>query len=71
MYAVKTEDGVVTQVIVGDPSWAEQRLGGSWLASDELVGIGWTVDGDTISPPPAPEMPDEPTVEPEFTGDLL
>ena len=70
-YAAKVKDGTVVEVIVGDPAWASDRLGGMWVGSDVKVGIGWTVDGDTISPPPAPEMPDGPTVEPEFTGDLL
>jgi hypothetical protein len=61
-YAAKVEGGTVTQVIVGDATWAVSRLGGVWLASDTLVGIGWqVVDGQIV--PPAPE--------PEFTGDLL
>jgi hypothetical protein len=31
MYAAKVEDGTVVQVIVGDPAWAADRLGGDWL----------------------------------------
>jgi hypothetical protein len=30
-YAAKVEDGTVVQVIVGDPAWAADRLGGDWL----------------------------------------
>jgi hypothetical protein len=63
MYAAKVEGGTVTQVIVGDAGWAASRLGGVWLDSDTLVGIGWLVVDGQIVPPPAPE--------PEFTGDLL
>jgi hypothetical protein len=63
MYAAKVEGGTVTQVIVGDADWAVSRLGGVWLPSDTLVGIGWLVVDGEILPPPA--------AEPEFTGDLL
>lgn len=41
-YAAEIIDGLVTQVIVGDASWAIERLGGQWVDSDTLVGIGWT-----------------------------
>jgi hypothetical protein len=65
-YAAKVEDGTVVQVIVGDADWAQSRLGGVWLPSDELVGIGWlVVDGQIL--PPEPEVDEHP----EFTGDLL
>jgi hypothetical protein len=63
IYAAKVEGGTVTQVIVGDATWAVERLGGVWLPSDTLVGIGWQVVDGEIVPPPA--------AEPEFTGDLL
>jgi hypothetical protein len=34
MYAAKHVDGTVVQVIVGDPAWAADRLGGDWLGSE-------------------------------------
>lgn len=57
-YAAEIVDGIVTQVIVGDASWAIERLGGQWIDSDTLVGIGWTwTSADGFSPPvePSPE----------------
>lgn len=62
-YAAKVEDSTVTDVIVGDPAWAAERLGGVWVGSDVKVGIGWLYENGQIVPPPAPE--------PEFTGGLL
>ena len=51
MYAAEIVDGMVTQVIVGDAAWAVERLGGTWVDSVELVGIGWTFqDGTFIAP---------------------
>ena len=50
-YAAKVADGAVTQVIVGDPAWAEARLGGTWVGSDVKVGVGWTVEDDGFRPP--------------------
>jgi hypothetical protein len=56
----------VTQVIVGDPAWAADRLGGDWLPSDTKVGVGWQVVDGTITPP----EPDGDTLgEPD--GDLV
>jgi hypothetical protein len=51
MYAAKVVDGTVTQVIVGTPEWAADRLGGVWLPSDVKVGVGWQVVDGTITPP--------------------
>jgi hypothetical protein len=59
-YAAKVEDGTVVQVIVGTPEWAESRLGGTWVASDVKVGVGWTVQ-DGVIVPPEPEPDDEET----------
>ena len=67
MYAAKVVDGMVTQVIVGDPAWAEARLGGTWVGSDVKVGVGWTVQDGVITPPPPPE-PDE-DAEDDLAGD--
>jgi hypothetical protein len=50
-YAARIEDGTVVQVIVGDPAWAADRLGGNWLGSDVKVGVGWQVVDGTILPP--------------------
>jgi hypothetical protein len=57
-YAAQVTDGLVTQVIVGDAAWANSRLGGTWVDTDTLVGIGWTYDG-TFTPPPAPDEADD------------
>jgi hypothetical protein len=55
MYAAKVENSMVTQVIVGDPAWAADRLGGDWLPSDVKVGVGWqVVDGTITAPEPEP-----------------
>jgi hypothetical protein len=42
---------VVVQVIVGEPEWASERLGGVWVGSEVKVGVGWTVVGGVITPP--------------------
>jgi hypothetical protein len=55
MYAAKVEQGTVTHVIVGDPVWAADRLGGVWAGSPVKVGIGWTFEDGTFVPPPAPD----------------
>ena len=51
MYAARIVDGTVVEVIVGDSQWANQRLGGQWVPSGDLVGIGWLWDGETLSAP--------------------
>ena len=61
IYAARIVDGVVTQVIVGDPVWAESRLGGVWVGSPSKVGIGWQLVDGVLTAPPAPE-PDPDTV---------
>jgi hypothetical protein len=58
-YAAQVTDGTVTQVIVGTADWANERLDGTWVDNPTLVGIGWTYDGHTFTPPPAPESDDE------------
>jgi hypothetical protein len=61
MYAAQVEDGTVVQVIVGDATWANSRLDGTWVDSDVLVGIGWTYTDGTFTPPPAaPEIDEAP-----------
>ena len=45
----------MTQVIVGDPVWAESRLGGVWVGSPSKDGIGWLLEDEQLVPPPAPE----------------
>jgi hypothetical protein len=59
-YAAKVEDGTVVQVIVGDPAWAADRLGGDWLGTPVKVGVGWQVVDGTITPPEPDELDDEP-----------
>jgi hypothetical protein len=39
------------QVIVGDPAWAADRLGGDWLGTPVKVGVGWQVADGTITHP--------------------
>jgi len=58
-YAAQVTDGLVTQVIVGDAAWANSRLGGTWVDTDTLVGIGWTYTDGTFTPPPAPDEADD------------
>jgi hypothetical protein len=54
-YAAEIVDGLVVRVIVGDPMWAAENLGGVWVGSDTKVGIGWLWDGHHLTPPPSPE----------------
>jgi hypothetical protein len=58
LYAANIVEGVVRQVTVGTAQWCIDRLGGQWVDTPTLVGIGWTwneVDG--FQPPPEPEEP--------------
>jgi hypothetical protein len=55
----------VVQVIVGTADWATTRLGGVWLDSETLVGIGWQVVDGTITPP-EPDEHEDTLDEPEF-----
>jgi hypothetical protein len=55
-YAAQVEDGTVVQVIVGDATWANSRLDGTWVDTPTLVGIGWTYTDGTFTPPPTPEI---------------
>ena len=41
-YAAKVENSTVTQVIVGTPEWAADRLGSVWVGSDVKVGVGYS-----------------------------
>jgi hypothetical protein len=42
-YAARLSDeNTVEQVIVGDPTWASERLGGTWVGSPSKIGVGWT-----------------------------
>jgi hypothetical protein len=59
-YAALVENGTVVQVIVGDPAWAADRLGGDWLGTPVKVGVGWQVVNGTIVPP-EPDEDSEPT----------
>jgi len=59
-YAAQVTDGTVVQVIVGDATWANSRLDGTWVDSEVLVGIGWTHTDGTFTPPPAPEIDEAP-----------
>jgi hypothetical protein len=59
-YSAKVEYDTVVQVIVGEPEWAEERLGGVWVGSDVKVGVGWSVVDGVITPPePDPSDEDE------------
>jgi hypothetical protein len=59
-YAAQVTDGTVVQVIVGDATWANSRLDGTWVDSEVLVGIGWTYTDGTFTPPAAPEIDEAP-----------
>lgn len=43
-YAAQVEEGIVVQVIVGNPEWASSQLGGQWHGINSKVGIGWSYD---------------------------
>jgi len=43
-YAARIENNTVIEVIVGTAEWATTRLGGTWVNSETVVGIGWTWD---------------------------
>lgn len=53
-YAAQIVDGAVTQVIVGTAEWANSNIGGNWIDSNTLVGIGWTWDETNGFQPPVP-----------------
>lgn len=61
-YSAKIDNGIVTQVIVGNASWATETLGGFWVDTPTKVGGGWTWnETDGFQPPviiveePSPE----------------
>jgi hypothetical protein len=53
-YAAQIQNGVVQQVTVGNAEWCIDRLGGLWVDTGTLVGIGWTWDETNGFQPPAP-----------------
>lgn len=56
MNCAKIQNGVVTQVIVcSSPEWASKHLGGQWVCTETLPGIGWTYEGGEFLPPPTEE----------------
>jgi hypothetical protein len=59
VYGAKIENGIVSEVIVGTASWAVDRLGGLWINSDTLVGIGWTWDEINGFQPPTVDQVEE------------
>lgn len=60
-YVAQIRDGIVVQVIVGNAEWANATLGGTWIDSDTLVGVGWIWDGTIFAPLPSlepePDLP--------------
>lgn len=55
-YAAEIIDNIVVRVIVGNAEWAVKRLGGFWVDTDTLVGIGWSWDSTNgFQPPVQPE----------------
>lgn len=59
VYAAQIENNLVTQVIVGTASWANDRLGGQWVDAPTLVGIGWAWDETNGFQEPIVEEPVE------------
>ena len=59
-YAAKIVENEVVQVVVGDAEWAAANLGGFWVGSDTKVGVGWLWNGETLTAPPPPELPELP-----------
>jgi hypothetical protein len=56
-YAVRIENGVVLEAIVGTAEWANTHLGGEWRDSPTKVWIGGTWDETNGFQPPAPPEP--------------
>lgn len=54
MRAAEIIEGKVGRVIVGDPTWAADTLGGVWVGTESKVGIGWTHDDVDGFRPPQP-----------------
>lgn len=54
MYSANIENSIVVQVIVGNSTWAIENLGGIWLDTELLVGIGWTWNEIEGFRPPQP-----------------
>lgn len=56
-HAVQVVDSEVVQSIVGDASWANENLGGTWIdVGDKVVSVGFKyVDGEfqPLSPYPS------------------
>ena len=56
MKLAKIENGLVTQIIVcNDVNWANDRLGGTWIACDNAVGIGFSYSDENGFEPPIQE----------------
>jgi hypothetical protein len=64
-YTAKIENGFVSQVIVGNASWANNNLGGFWVDTPTKVGGGWLwTEADGFQPPVEPEpVVEEPAPE--------
>ena len=65
-YVAQIQDGIVVDITVatsgtvGNAEWCIDRLGGLWIDTDTLVGIGWTWDETNgFQPPVALEPPQE------------
>lgn len=56
-YAVRVDDGVVTQALVGTAEWASNEFGGTWVNSSQKVWIGgtWTEEEGFRPPKPSPD----------------
>lgn len=52
LYAAEIVDGLVVRVIVGSSKWATENLGGVWVETTTLPGVGWTYDNTNGFQPP-------------------
>lgn len=54
--AAKIDNGLVTDIIVGDYNWAIERLGGEWIdITDRVVGVGYEyTNGEFVARNPQP-----------------
>ena len=59
VYAAKIDNGIVTHVIVGTAGWAVENIGGQWVDTSTLVGIGWAWDETNGFQEPIVEEPVE------------
>jgi len=59
------QDGTVVNVIETEEDFANTLDGFDAVIASDEAGIGWTWDGDELSPPPQPPAPPAPAPDPD------